>query len=393
MSLTRAEALDLLPLLAGDDLEQEQQAAVEAAVADDAELRAELAAYQQLDGWLADALGEDEAEAPGWVAALGAGAADPAGDSTGSSVDSSDGAVAESAPVAEASVEAEAHVEEASDAPAAPLLIRRQCPFCHDALGALAVVFCTGCATPHHEACFAENEGCALLGCGATASVHTREAASKVCTGCQGHTPADAPFCAWCGTPMGGDAVPRHQRRRAAAPPLSLGRFLAAAALLLVTGVGVGALFGRRERPVIESMRAQALALSRNRAEAAAREALQLIVRAQRAFRDQDLDDDGGANFAADLTDLREAGAAADLGSWLARAREFEVTVHGSADGARFCATAEPTPESQAYWGENPSWDGPLPTLFVDQDGLVRRVGHDDRLDVEGCRLHEGGSQ
>jgi hypothetical protein len=41
-----------------------------------------------------------------------------------------------------------------------------RCPFCHDALGAKAVVVrCDACAAPHHPTCFEEGGGCAIAGC------------------------------------------------------------------------------------------------------------------------------------------------------------------------------------------------------------------------------------
>ena len=41
-----------------------------------------------------------------------------------------------------------------------------RCPFCHDALGARAVVVrCDACAAPHHPTCFEEGGGCAIAGC------------------------------------------------------------------------------------------------------------------------------------------------------------------------------------------------------------------------------------
>lgn len=53
--------------------------------------------------------------------------------------------------------------EPAVEAAPAPDL---RCPFCHDALGAKAVVVrCDACAAPHHPTCFEEGGGCAIAGC------------------------------------------------------------------------------------------------------------------------------------------------------------------------------------------------------------------------------------
>jgi hypothetical protein len=282
--MKRATAIDLLPLLAGDDLDPAQRAEVEAAIAGDAECMEELAEFEQLDGWLREAYSSG-AKQPEWVAEL----------DSNSPSETTPGVRESDAPLATADAQEQV-----------PLLVRRQCPFCHDSLASEDVVFCTQCATPHHSPCFSEHHGCALLGCGGVESVATRSAASRLCAGCQGHTPANAPFCAWCGSTMKADGEPLHHRpKRRAAPALrGLRQFLTAAAVLIFTGVGVGMLFGRRELPVLATMQSQVYELWRTNMEEQARTLLRETVIAQHQFLAEDLDDDGVADYAESLDEL-----------------------------------------------------------------------------------------
>ena len=39
------------------------------------------------------------------------------------------------------------------------------CPYCRTSIGAAEEKVCEGCATPHHQDCFAENGGCTVFGC------------------------------------------------------------------------------------------------------------------------------------------------------------------------------------------------------------------------------------
>jgi hypothetical protein len=40
------------------------------------------------------------------------------------------------------------------------------CPYCRDVIAVeSAARFCEGCGTPHHDDCYAENDGCTIFGC------------------------------------------------------------------------------------------------------------------------------------------------------------------------------------------------------------------------------------
>lgn len=233
--MTREQALDLLPLLAGGDLEPEQTTAVREWLEWDPALAAEAATFDRLEAKLQAALAPG---APGAVAKAGAPAT-------------------EAAPAPEA----------------APVVtVRRRCPYCHDAVDAAALVVCGSCATPHHGQCFEQNGGCSLLGCGGTSSIAAAGPASTVCGGCSKHTPADAPFCAWCGTTVAKDGAPAplHARPAAAAAPYDWRRYAAAAALLLACSLGVGGAFGWQQALVVENGRVQLQATQLQVAELAA---------------------------------------------------------------------------------------------------------------------------
>lgn len=209
--MTRDEGLDLLPLLAGGELDEVTAAAAQRAVEEDPTLMAELESYRALDAALATAYAPDGAAPPATAHAL---------------------ALAE---------------------PQAPrlLVVRRRCPYCHDAIEAEALVVCAACATPHHAPCFEANEGCSLLGCGSSASIAASGPTSVVCPGCARSTPQGAPFCAWCGADVEVSA-PRHARRREEAP-FDWRRYAAAAALLLASTFGVGGMFGVQQGGILET--------------------------------------------------------------------------------------------------------------------------------------------
>ncbi len=208
--MTRDEALDLLPLLAGGELDEVTAAAAQRAAEEDPTLMAELESYRALDAALITAYAPDGAAPPATAHAL---------------------ALAE---------------------PQAPRLVvvRRRCPYCHDAIEAEALVVCAACATPHHAPCFEANEGCSLLGCGSGASIAASGPASVVCAGCARSTPQGAPFCAWCGADVAVDATPRHARPREEAP-FDWRRYAAAAALLVASTFGVGGMFGVQQGQVL----------------------------------------------------------------------------------------------------------------------------------------------
>lgn len=235
--MTRDEALELLPLLAGGELDEVTAAAAQRAAEEDPTLMAELESYRALDAALTTAYAP-EASAPETVAL----------------------AVAE---------------------PARPqrVVVRRRCPYCHDAIQAEALVVCAACATPHHAPCFEANEGCSLLGCGSQASIAASGPASVVCGGCARSTPQGAPFCAWCGAGLEVEAAPRHARPREEAP-FEWRRYAAAAALLVASTFGVGGLFGAQQAALLdgaaESAREQRSEREREAAEQLVRETLTL---------------------------------------------------------------------------------------------------------------------
>ncbi|HZV01666.1 MAG TPA: RING finger protein [Planctomycetota bacterium] len=168
----------------------------------------------------------------------------------------------------------------------APALVRRQCPFCKDDLRAAAEVLCAKCLTPHHKECFSENRGCSLLGCHGTRSVSADEPSLDVCPTCGEHTPSEAPFCAWCRTPLGGERAPRHARPIAVAePPRDLPRFLAACAALLVAGLSIGWFFETRQNVLMDQVLAQGQQLEAQRFLKGAEAALLSLRDAEEIYR------------------------------------------------------------------------------------------------------------
>lgn len=268
--LTRDELRELLPLYAGSDLEPELRLRVEAALQADPALRAELAPWTALEGLLHQAL----VPAPG------------------------------------------------AEAPRAAA--RVQCPVCKDALfragqapeGGVPAVVCARCATPHHAGCFAQHGQCAVLGCGSARALGEAGAiALRPCGHCARETAAEAPFCAWCGAPQEAPAPAPAQTKEAPAPESALlpapaarpRRLLAAAALLLLCGLSLGALLGVQQRALLEAVARES---ARVQLLESARELpglLRELQAAQRAYRDEDLDGDGRATYAPDLGALLAA--------------------------------------------------------------------------------------
>lgn len=352
--MTRDEVLELLPLYAGGDLDDDAREAVRLALEADASLADEARAWEDLDGLLARGLAPDEARAP---------------------------------------------------APPSPrITVRRRCPFCHDALQAGAIALCAACATPHHAACFAQHHGCSLLGCGGTRAVEVGGAESVVCAGCERHTPAGAPFCAWCGAPTRDDLRPRHEAPPAAAPPAwSPRRYLAAAALLLASTFGMGGFFGLQQLKLIEALESTATQLQttgerlrEREAEADVVQLLEAVLVAQRLYAELDVAGDGSHHLAPDLLTL--AGAVTRLPSaalhplrqdWRWRGR-YEVVVRRSpsAPGERFFALARPRQTDGATW-------------FVSDEGVITRLAGpvpslEEAFDLDACRpwaaVEQGGA-
>jgi hypothetical protein len=329
--VTRDEALELLPLYAGGDLEPELRLRVEQALAADPSLREALQPFEQVDAMLVAALAEPETlslEAARELLPLHAG-----GDLAPHQRERVQEAL-EAHPQLEAELEpfqaletmvGTAFAEEASEERPA-LRVKVQCPFCHDALASAPRVLCADCATPHHDACFAQNAGCSLLGCEGTRSVAAEQRPLRVCAECEQQTPADAPFCAYCGHAQAlEDPAPRSSRLDHAAleakdeadpAPLHVRllpkaadawRFAAAAALLLVSGLSVGAMFGLQQRAFLEALASQAAPPTLEAAERELPLLLQGVSRANERFAREDLEEDGRLDYAADFPELWRA--------------------------------------------------------------------------------------
>ncbi len=278
--MRREEALDLIPLLVADDLEPEAAAEVEAALADDPEGAALRAEHQSLHALLEQTLGRtEEDEEPEWLRALA------------------------ERERTEGTTPAEPAPAPAEDRRARGLV---RCPYCHDALGEVGVALCAACGTPHHEGCFAENAGCSLLGCGGAEWLTGAADASRPCPGCARSTPARAPYCAWCGERLGEAAPPRHHRPRRR-EVLSRGRYLAAAALLAISTLGLGFLLGAQEATTLRAYHLTSRAEVAAQAEREVQELLLELHFWQAAFLRDDLDGDGVRDFACSLAEVEEA--------------------------------------------------------------------------------------
>ena len=277
--LTRAEVEELLPLYAGDDLEPELRQRVEAALEADPALRAALAPWAALEGLLQGAL--------------------------------------TATPAAPATPE-----------PARSAGARVHCPVCRDALfraaegapggGLVAAVVCASCATPHHAGCFAAHGQCAVLGCGSTRALGEAGAIPlRPCAACARETAAEAPFCAWCGTPreavvpatrpaLAGSSKPADEPARPRVLRGGGGRsgLLAAAGLLLACGLSLGALLGLQQRTFLQALARESARVQVRQAELELPALLSELQAAQRAYRDEDLDGDGARTFAPDVNAL-----------------------------------------------------------------------------------------
>jgi hypothetical protein len=239
--MNRDEAKELIPLYAANDLDEPTRAAVAAAIAGDVECQEELREFEALEASLRESLAPAPVAEPAWL--------------------------------------------DAAKVPA-PALVKRHCPYCKDDLDSAARVFCALCMTPHHEECFAENLGCSLLGCGGTRSIAADDPSFVVCASCEKHTPASAPFCAWCRTAIPGEAPPpRHVVPVQRVPRWSLLRFAAAAALLLVTTVPAGYAVGFAQRDMAKAWCDERREVEALTLEAEAESFLRDLVRAQGAFR------------------------------------------------------------------------------------------------------------
>ncbi len=361
--MTREEVLELLPLYAGGDLDEVTTAAVRAALAENPSLADEARPWENLDGLLVRAL------APG----LAGEGVSPADDALGGLPSCASGAAGPAT--------------SDDDAPgrAAPLVtVRRRCPFCHDALQATSIALCASCATPHHAACFGQNLGCSLLGCGGTRAVAADGPESVVCEGCERHTPAGAPFCAWCGAGIGAGQGPLHTRPLDRAPAAwSPRRYAAAAALLLSATFGMGGFFGLQQRQVLGGLARVGEQLEAQRAEGLMPQVLEAVFAAQQLFARDDLDGDGARDLAETLESLVSAvhgtrWADFDVLRWRAGwDRHYAVELHRSADGERFCALARP--REGAGRG--------LRTWFVSDEGHVTVVASPEAVDADACRL------
>jgi len=416
---------ELLPLYAGGDLDPTDRARVERALEDAPELRAELAEWEALEAELGGAfapLGRDDLAELLPLEAGGDLEPDLSAQVAAALREHPELAGELDALRAVDGLLAGAYAPAAGAEAGGRLVVRVQCPFCHDELaGAAPVVRCALCATPHHEACWGQNRGCSLLGCLSTRSVAADAADQRTCDGCGEQTPAAAPFCAWCAQPLGSDeGLPLSARpsRRApaaaketpaaapapAAPPpaedapaaggrvVRLGqgwRFAAAAALLLISGLSIGAMFGVQQRALIEGVALEGMRPHLERADRELPRLLAEVARAQRAYREEDLDADEAPDYAPDLLALEEGlagleparrGEAFPRLTRVAWGEWFEVRLGRSpaAPEERFFALARcrfPTASRPA--GE---W-----AWFVNHDGVVSSLPARFQLDEDGC--------
>jgi hypothetical protein len=331
--MTPAEIRDRLPLLAGGDLEAEEAAEVRAAFAGDEALAREGAAYDELETLLSDAFAveacavetgglPEASEAPAWLSAAFETPSDSAGADAALDVAHDD------APVE--------HVEDSMPLATDPKTVVRRCPYCHDGmLAEEGTVFCAACATPHHAECFSDHGGCSLLGCESKRSVDTSASASRlVCPTCKGLSPSEAPFCAWCGHGLG-EGSEEAAPQRFAAPAMALRSYLMAAGLVLSAALGLGGYFGLQQSHLTVRLTELAVRQERTSVEQSAQDMLRALVRAQRVFRDDDLDRNGMPNLAPDLKVLRQAfDSKSELGQTLERlgwnqAYEFRLEIEG----------------------------------------------------------------
>lgn len=365
------QARELLPLYAGDDLAPDERAAVAAALADDAELAAEAAELERLDALLSEALapavaegGAAEDELPAWLA-----------DAVQHEPAASTGASGDEEPMT-TDLRDPPDVQEAAGASAT---ITRRCPYCHDGLASDEErVLCAECATPHHAACFSEHGGCALRGCESVRSIDASEAAARqVCGACQGLSPAEAPFCAWCGESLGaGTPRPITRLDRVRGASLSLRQYAAAAGLVLAASLGIGGYLGMQQESLIESLTQQGLQARRDREIRWVEDALRALSRLQRLNWSEDLDGDGVQNYNPDLDRLRqdarrlnrpEITRLVDVSSFPS---SYRFKLHTADD--HFVIEATPKAEQQLEFGY------PLPGLVSDSQGNVDRWSEQD---------------
>jgi hypothetical protein len=166
--------------------------------------------------------------------------------------------------------------------------------------------------------------------------------------------------------------------RPATAPSMTWA--LVAAALLLASGVGLGALFGVQPSsapgPGDQGVR-------RERATTSARSLLEVVLAAQRRQRfSGPLTADGGPQYAASLSELaeRDPEVRAHLDAGQAWSELYTVVV-GRSDqdpGDGFFAVATPRADAQE-----------LPILFVNHRGAVREVPASFEVDPTTCRVLE----
>ncbi len=107
------------------------------------------------------------------------------------------------------------------------------CPYCQStAESDGGTVTCPRCSAVHHEECWRDNGGCAVVSCEVSAEVISEGLGLVVCGSCGHSEPAGSRFCGGCGRELAGSAAPP-----AASPPKlpglggSLGTPIAAASI------------------------------------------------------------------------------------------------------------------------------------------------------------------
>jgi hypothetical protein len=307
--MTPEEALDLLPLLAAGELDAQESADVRAALDGRPDVADELARWVELDGLLERSL------APSKLASV-------------------------------------------------------RCPFCRDGIATAERILCADCLTPHHASCFAENEGCSLLGCHGTRAVAS-ERASVLCGACRRDAPDGARWCPWCRAKIAPPRPPLHARARLGARARSLVAFAAALLVLLPGGLAIGFL---SERSLERAWWQTRGSLDTLEEQAEARRVLQAVLEAQRLYRARGV---RGGNYAADPDALRAILGGID--GWR-RSRHETFAVATAASLSR---------PDERFWvtvtrGER--------GFFATQEGRILPIEPDLAVDRVACALVPAGA-
>ena len=305
--MTPEEALDLLPLLVSNDLDESVRDEVRAALDGHPGVADELARWEELEGRLERGLAPIEVRVP----AL-------------------------------------------------------RCPYCRDGIPEEERALCGACLTPYHRLCFAENEGCSLLGCQGTHAVAPGARETIACGSCQGEAPRGAPFCPWCRARISAPAAPRHARRSLRASALL--SYAASLLLLLPGGLGLGYL---SERELERTWWQERGSLDALEEDAQARRVMRAVLEAQRLYRARRAN---GGDYSPDLAGVLPA--LATNPDWRGLHERFAVATEASLSrpDERFFATVS----------------RPGRTYFANQEGRIVPLQVPLTVDRVSCRLVPG---